>query len=37
MLDDMEFCAAVDDAVAADPAIAGRDEFRALRDKLQRR
>ena len=37
MLGDMEFGAALDDAVAADAAIADRDEFRALRDKLERR
>ena len=36
MLDDMEFGAALDDAVVADPAIADRDEFRSLRDKLER-
>ena len=37
MLADMEFGAALDDAVAADAAIADRDEFRALRDKLWKR
>ena len=36
MLGDMEFGAALDDAVAADAAIADRDELRALRDKLAR-
>ena len=36
MLDDMEFGAALDAAVAADSAIADRDEFRGLREKLDR-
>ena len=36
MLDDMEFGDAMDAAVVADSAIADRDEFRGLRDKLDR-
>jgi len=36
MLDDMEFGAALDAAVAADSAIADREEFRGLREKLDR-
>ena len=36
MLDDMEFGAAMDEAVVADSAIADRDEFRSLREKLNR-